>query len=167
MQITYTIIFGVLAILCSSSFIEADDLPKAEPAAPQNGVFINQEVALGGAAAANFKVMLELKDGRFRYWVLHNLVPINGPKLPFSGEYSVEGDTVVLKNKEIPGNEPVRFKFALLNRALILLPQWSASEIPEADYRKRLTEQEVMRQTKKSPETVWKTGDSEAAKKRQ
>jgi hypothetical protein len=154
-------------MFCWPLFLEADDSTKVEPAAPQTGVFINEEVAQGIAAQPNCKLMLELKDGHFRYWVQHNLVPTNGPKLPFSGEYSIEGDTVVLNNKEIPGNEPVRFKFALLNQALVLLPQWSEREVPEEDYRKKLSQQAVMRQTKKSPEVVWKSGDAEVFQKRQ
>jgi len=48
--------------------------------------------------------VLELKDGRFRYWFSSDVKTGHEPQYPLSGEYSVSGDTITLHNAQVSQN---------------------------------------------------------------
>lgn len=138
--------------------VGAADSQKADAGAPQNGLFINKEVEQGQAAVPNCKLMLELKDGHFRYWVRHNIISPRDPKLPFTGEYTVEGNTVVLNNTEISSVDPIRFSVKVIDGAVALWPEFPG-DMPE-DRKRALARQEVLRRTELPAEEVWAHGVS-------
>jgi hypothetical protein len=45
--------------------------------------------------------VLELRDGRFRYWFYSDVVGPNEPHLPVIGDYSMEGEKVVLRDNRV------------------------------------------------------------------
>jgi hypothetical protein len=57
----------------------ADDAPVVGPAMAKDGVYVNREVEKGRKTVPNLKLMLELKDGHFRYWVRHNTTQVPAP----------------------------------------------------------------------------------------
>lgn len=121
---------------------------------------MNKEVEEGMRAATNLKLMLELKDGHFRYWVRHAMVPFNSPKLPLTGEYTIEKDTITLHTDQInPGDyeaSPVVWTFKSLDGVLTL---WPADRVKVYREGQRLPVEVIMHHTEHwSPEVLWKNG---------
>ena len=81
------------AFILVPAFAPAADSPTITAAKPQDGVF-----ALGNMFSST---VLELKDGRFRYWFVSDLKTGREPEYPLSGDYVFEGETVVLKEPRI------------------------------------------------------------------
>jgi hypothetical protein len=49
--------------------------------------------------------ILELKEGRFRYWFYTDVITGREPAYPLSGTYRIKGNTLVLKHPDVPDNE--------------------------------------------------------------
>jgi len=67
---------------------------------------IVEGVYYGGGASTE---IIELKNGRFRYWFESDVVGAGPPRssYPFVGQYSVEGDVITLKHKDIDWPERI------------------------------------------------------------
>lgn len=100
--------------------------------------------------------MLELKDGRFRYWVKHNTTPNGAPKLPYVGKYTINGDTVTLHTTELdPSIDPIRWTFKTWNNVLVLWPTYVIAHLPKE---KRIPLETLLRETVQVPEDIWVHG---------
>jgi len=49
--------------------------------------------------------VVELKDGKFRYWFYSDVVTDHEPQYPLSGNYRISGDTLMLVHDQIPREE--------------------------------------------------------------
>lgn len=52
-----------------------------------------------GAQEKGGGTVIELRDGKFRYWAWTDVINSDHPKYPITGRYSINGDRVVLKLK--------------------------------------------------------------------
>lgn len=75
------------------STASAATLVKISDAEPQDGVFVTN--------TGYMMTVLELKNGRFRYWFKSDAGFRDQPKYPLLGEYSVDGSRVTLKHERI------------------------------------------------------------------
>lgn len=84
-------LFLVVASLMASSAFAAT--PKIIDAEPTDGVFVTN--------TGYMMTVLELKDGRFRYWFKSDAGFREQPRYPLMGEYSVKGNRITLKHERI------------------------------------------------------------------
>lgn len=78
-------------VLSGASLTASAEPLKIEAAKPANGVFVTY---------GYHSTVLELKDGKFRYWFSSDVVD-EKLKYPLEGTYTTEGDTISLKNENI------------------------------------------------------------------
>ena len=137
-----------LALLASSVSLlfhfaagAADDLPVPQPAKPQNGVFM---LAMGYSST-----VLELKDGRFRYWFETDVVSGKEPQYPLAGEYVVTGDTITLKHDQI---HDAIWTFRTVKDTLTL---WRAAAVSYYNDKKRFDPYGILRLTDEPAEKAW------------
>lgn len=128
----------------------AADKPTIASAKAQNGVFFTN-------TGYEFTI-LELKDGRFRYWFEADKRSNEEPDYPLTGEYAVSGDTITLKHDRILRRQ---WTFCAINGLLTL---WLPNNIEayERDQSldfarlKRFGLGGVLISTDKLPEDAWK-----------
>ncbi len=141
-----TLICFLVTCLCAFA---ADDRVVA-PAKPQNGVFFT--------CTGFMTTVLELKDGHFRYWFESDVKMLDEPNYPLTGEYSINGDTLTLKHKQI--SQP-QWAFRAVN-SIITLWRPDAMDSYKTDKRldlKRLTSYglgSILVYTDKPAEELWK-----------
>ena len=120
----------------------ADKPPVPEPAKPQNGVFM---LATGFSAT-----VLELKDGRFRYWFETDAVSGKEPQYPLSGEYALAGDTITFKHEQI---HDTQWTFRTFKGVITL---WRAAAVTYYKEQKAIDPNGILRITDMSAEEAWK-----------
>jgi hypothetical protein len=81
---------SLLACLCA--FVHAAT-PSVADTKPRDGVFFSY--------TGYMTTVLELKDGRFRYWFESDVKRPTESQYPLTGEYSVTGSTITLKHTEV------------------------------------------------------------------
>jgi hypothetical protein len=86
-----TLLSIVASAMLSSAFAAAP--PKITDAKPQNGVFVTN--------TGYMTTVLELKDGKFRYWFQSDSKSRNEPKYPLAGDYSVINNRITLKHDRV------------------------------------------------------------------
>jgi hypothetical protein len=67
--------------------------PDIRGAKSQNGVYFTY--------TGYMTTVLELKDGRFRYWFESDLKGPEEPAYPISGSYSAQGNTIILEHPQV------------------------------------------------------------------
>lgn len=85
-------LFVMIALALVSDAFAASP-PKVTPAKPQDGVFVT--------CTGYMITVLELKDGKFRYWFKSDARSLNEPKYPLSGEFKMTGNRIILKHEHI------------------------------------------------------------------
>ncbi|MGB0582302.1 MAG: lipocalin family protein [Limisphaerales bacterium] len=78
------------AMTCSSLVAAT---PMVVDAKPKDGVFVTN--------TGYMMTVLELKDGKFRYWFKSDARSLSEPKYPLSGDYTVSGNRITLKHEQI------------------------------------------------------------------
>lgn len=78
-------------VLSGASLTALAEPLKIEAATPANGVFVTY---------GYHTTVLELKDGKFRYWFSSDAV-LEELKYPLEGSYTTEGDKISLKHEKI------------------------------------------------------------------
>jgi hypothetical protein len=87
----------LLLSLAAGSVVRAGDALSILPVKPQNGVFVT--------STGLMKTVIELKDGRFRYWFKSDARSSAEPAYPLEGAYSVEGNTIKLEHGKVSQKE--------------------------------------------------------------
>jgi len=136
----------VVALISLWTSAPAADAPTVSTAKPQDGVFALRDIFSS--------TVLELKDGRFRYWFVSDVKLGREPEYPLSGDYVFEGNTVVLKERRIYDRV---WTFRSLNGALTL---WRPAAIDLYDRKQQLDPWGILRITTKTAEEAWGRGKS-------
>jgi hypothetical protein len=105
----YFSIFQVLAWLGAVVVFGAEERVKLAAAKPQNGVFFTY--------TGYMTTVLELKDGRFRYWFETDVKRATEPNYPLMGEYTVHEGVLTLKHPQV--SQP-QWTFRVVNGLLTL-----------------------------------------------
>jgi hypothetical protein len=85
--------FLIIVCTIASSALAAQEQPIPTSAKPQNGVFFTY--------TGYETTVLELKDGHFRFWFESDTKSPREPDYPFSGEFTINGDTITLKHAQM------------------------------------------------------------------
>ena len=93
--------------------------------------------------------VLELKDGRFRYWFSSDMRGPREPTYPLSGKYAVNGGTVTLPHKQI---YQTNWTFMTYERKATL---WRPTAVRYWDDSKQIDPYGVLFPTTRKPEKIW------------
>lgn len=139
----------VCFLLVGLSAVAAADEVTPEPAQARNGVFFTY--------TGYMTTVLELKDGRFRYWFESDAKMMEEPAYPLTGEYSVSGDTITLKHEKVGQKQ---WAFRTLDGVVTL---WRPDAIAQnkvtqatLEYLKRFGGGSILILTGKPADELWK-----------
>lgn len=141
---------ALLAIpwLLGSNLFAAEEVPKLADAKPTNGVFFTY--------TGYMTTVLELKEGRFRYWFESDARALVDPDYPLSGVYSVTNNTLFLKHDQVFQKQ---WTFRTVNGLVTLWRPDAMLFKPETKFDlKHLSSHgggSILTSTDKSPESLW------------
>jgi hypothetical protein len=92
--------FGFSILISAGPFAWGEDLPTIKSIPPQNGVFVTYTGCMN--------IVIELKDGKFRYWFESDEKKPDESVYPLTGNYTVSDNRIVLAHPKI---HPYRYTF--------------------------------------------------------
>jgi hypothetical protein len=146
-----TAVLTLLAIpwLAGVTLFAAEELPRLADAKPTNGVFFTY--------TGYMTTVLELKEGRFRYWFESDARASVEPDYPLSGVYSVTNNTIVLKHEQVFQKQ---WTFRTVNGLVTLWRPDAMQFKPDTKFNlKQLSSYgagSILTPSDKPPENLWK-----------
>lgn len=111
----------------------------------RNGVFVQSD--------DNASTLLELKDGKFRYWFDSDEFHKPRHMYPLSGDYSIEASKLTLHNELIPESQST-WTFYKLNGNVTV---WSQPALQHYQTQKKLAATGILEQTVQTADEAYKT----------
>ena len=146
-----TSFFVLLLVLAGCGFAREPVAPP-QPVPPEEGVFI--------LANMFSSTVLELKDGRFRYWFESDMKLPSEPQYPLAGKYSLTGDTITLNHPDIYQKQWTFRRF----KGQVTL--WRSGAIDFYEQKKQLDPWGILFKTNKPAEQAWALRHGPPARKR-
>jgi len=135
-------LLNLLVVVLFAGGAIAAPIDEPKPVKPVDGVYV-----LGDPLSST---VLELKNGRFRYWFSTDVTSDSLPKMPISGAFTIEGESVTLNNDKISDRH---WTFILFRGEVTL---WRDNAVQQWAKEKELDGYGILRPSTKSAEEAWK-----------
>ncbi len=143
MQLIKRILFSTFIIFISFYVLSSEKNKYIiKDISPQEGVFI-----LGNGYSST---VIELYNGKFRYWFSSDLKTGEEPSYPLNGEYTINGNTVYLSHDQISKYQN-KWTFRKMNSTVTL---WRDVAIEYYENKKGIDPYGILRLTSKTAEQV-------------